>query len=83
MTAVRSLREWRLLRGYGQRELARLAAVSHSTIVGIERGRYRGYPSTWRKVAGVLGIDVAQIAEYRRAVGLDQETEQHDAPRSG
>jgi hypothetical protein len=30
----------------------------------------------------VLGIDVAQIAEYRRAVGLDQGEEQHDAPRS-
>ncbi len=68
---VRTLRAWRLLRGYGQRELARLAGVSHSTVIGIEHGRYRGYPATWRKLAAVLGVELTQIAEYRRLMGLD------------
>lgn len=68
---VRSLRDWRRLRGYGQRELARMAEISHSTLVGLEQGRHRGHPATWRKIAAALGVELLAIAEYRRAVGLD------------
>ena len=80
MVDVRTLREWRLAKGYGQRELARLAGLSHAAVNDLERGKTKGYPATWRKIAQVLGIDVTQIAEYRRAVGLDaSEPEPSDA----
>ncbi|WP_038039176.1 helix-turn-helix domain-containing protein [Thermorudis peleae] len=66
------LRRWRIERGYGIRELARRAGVSHATITAIEHGR-RQLPrgETWRKLAEALAIKVTQIAEYRAAVGLD------------
>lgn len=75
------LRRWRLERGYGIRELARRAGVSHATITAIENGvRQLPHGETWRKLAEALAIKVTQIAEYRRAVGLDEsEPEPPDA----
>ncbi len=72
---VRTLREWRVLRGYGQRELARLAGVAYTTVAHLERGQSRGYPATWRRLADVLEVDVVQILEYRQAFGLDRTRE--------
>jgi len=74
MGDVHNLRQWRKLKGYGQRELARLAGLSHTAVSDLEQGKTKGLPATWRKLAAVLGIDVTQILEYRRAVGLDEET---------
>lgn len=68
---VKTLRQWRYEKALGLRELARLSGVSVATLTALEHGRSRGYPVTWRKIADVLGIDPLQIAEYRRAVGLD------------
>lgn len=70
--AIRPLRQWRLEAGYGLRELARLAGSNHVTLRNLELGRSAGYPATWRKIAHALGIAVTQIAEYRRAVGMDE-----------
>uniref|UniRef100_A0A831TEE6 XRE family transcriptional regulator n=1 Tax=Thermorudis peleae TaxID=1382356 RepID=A0A831TEE6_9BACT len=67
---IRHLREWRLKRGYGLREFARLVDLSPNTLVELEAGRSRGYGRTWRKVAAALGIEPEQIAEYRTATGL-------------
>lgn len=72
MDAVHSLREWRKLKGYGQRELARLAGLSHTAVHDLEQGKVKGWPATWRRIADALGVDVTQILEYRRAVGLDE-----------
>jgi transcriptional regulator with XRE-family HTH domain len=70
---VRPLREWRLKRGYGLLEFARLTGLSATTVIALETGRSRGYGRTWRKAAHALGIEPEQIAEYRRAVGLEAE----------
>jgi len=69
---VRSLREWRYKRAFGQRELARAAGVSVYTLINIEHGRSRGYPATWRKLAQALGVEPEQIVEYRRAAGAER-----------
>lgn len=74
---VLPLREWRIRRGYGQRELARLAGVSHTTLTHLERGRYRGHPATWRKIAAVLEVDLLAIAEYRQATASENGKEGH------
>ncbi|MCM8749732.1 helix-turn-helix transcriptional regulator [Thermomicrobiaceae bacterium CFH 74404] len=71
--SVKTLRQWRYEKAIGLRELARLSGVSIATLTAIEHGRSRGYPATWRKIASTLGVDPLQIAEYRRAVGLDAE----------
>lgn len=71
MSEIRTLREWRIVRGLGQRELARLAGVSATTISDLERGGHHGRPRSWRLIAQALGVDILQIAEYRRAMGLD------------
>lgn len=70
---VKTLRQWRYERAIGLRELARLSGVSVATVSAIEHGRSRGYPATWRKIAATLSVDPMQIAEYRRAVGLDRD----------
>jgi len=78
---VRPLRAWRYARALGLRELSRLTGLSPQTITAIEHGRSRGYPATWRKVAAALGVEPEQILEYRRAVGLDEETSNGEAAR--
>ena len=69
---VRPLRAWRYARALGVRELSRQTGLSPQTITALESGRSRGYPQTWRKLAQALSIEPEQIAEYRRAVGLDR-----------
>ena len=71
---VRPLREWRLLRGLSQSELAKRAGVSRRQLVRIEAGQARGWPSTWRRIAETLGIELDWVAEYRARFG-DQPTE--------
>lgn len=72
-TVVKSLREWRIARGYGLRELSRLAGVSYPALARIEQGKTRGRPSTYRALAQALGIDVLQIREYRALMGVHPE----------
>lgn len=69
----RTLRDWRYRKGIGLRELARRAGVSPRVITNIEHGRSRGLPATWTRIAAALGVDPAQIVEYRRAVGLPEQ----------
>jgi DNA-binding XRE family transcriptional regulator len=63
---IHTLRPWRKVKGYGQREFARLAGLSHTAVSDLEQGKTRGLPATWRKLAVALGVDVTQILEYRR-----------------
>lgn len=77
---IRTLRDWRYRKGIGLRALARQAGVAPRVITNIEQRRSRGLPATWAKIAATLGVDPAQILEYRRVVGLDDsEQEPHDA----
>ena len=72
---VHSLRYCRIARGYGVRELACHAGVMHRTVIRLGRG-LPGHPARFRKPAEALVIEPFQIAEYRRAVGLDHEPAQ-------
>jgi len=66
VSTIHTLRQWRKLKRYGQRELARLAGLSHTAVSDLEQGKTKGLPATWRKLAAALGVDVTQILEYRR-----------------
>jgi transcriptional regulator with XRE-family HTH domain len=52
------LREERQLRGWSQRDLARETGVNVDTISGIETSQHEPRPSTLRKLAEGLGIEV-------------------------
>jgi transcriptional regulator with XRE-family HTH domain len=55
------LREERQLRGWSQRDLARETRVNTDTISGIETGQHEPRPSTLRKLAEGLGIEVRDL----------------------
>ena len=55
------LREERQLRGWSQRDLAHETGVNTDTISGIETGQHEPRPSTLRKLAGGLGIEVRDL----------------------
>ena len=57
----RRLREERQLRGWSQRDLARESGVNTDTISGIETGQHEPRPSTLRKLAEGLGIEVRDL----------------------
>jgi transcriptional regulator with XRE-family HTH domain len=57
----RRLKEERQLRGWSQRDLARETRVNTDTISGIETGQHEPRPSTLRKLAGGLGIEVRDL----------------------
>jgi transcriptional regulator with XRE-family HTH domain len=66
VSTIHTLRQWRKLKGYGQRELARLAGLSHTTASDLEQGKTKRLPATWWKLVVALGGGVTQILEYRR-----------------
>jgi transcriptional regulator with XRE-family HTH domain len=55
------LREERQLKGWSQRDLARETGVNTDTISGIETGQHEPRPSTLRKLAEGLGIEVRDL----------------------
>jgi len=56
------LREVRLDQGLSQEDLHRMTGVSRDTISRMETGdRPNPYPKTLRKLAGALGVSVADI----------------------
>ena len=63
-----TLRELRIERLWTQRQLAARAGVSHGTIVSAETGQRLPRLLTMRRIADALGIDWAEVAEFREAV---------------
>ena len=63
-----TLRELRIARLWSQRELARRAGVAEGTIVFAETGRRLPRLLTMRRIADALGVDWADVAEFREAV---------------
>jgi transcriptional regulator with XRE-family HTH domain len=55
------LKEWRDRRALSQRDLADLANVMQSTIVGLEQGRHVPRPSTIRRLAKALKISPQEL----------------------
>ena len=58
---VGKLKELRRLRAMSQQELADAAGVGRNTISRIERGETGAQGRTLRRMAEVLGVDVAQL----------------------
>lgn len=59
----RRLKEERLHKGWSQRDLARETGVNADTISGIETGQHEPRPSTLRKLAKALDIEVRDLFE--------------------
>jgi transcriptional regulator with XRE-family HTH domain len=59
--AMEQLVRLRELKGYSQRALAKESGVSPATIYELENGRRRPNPSTLRKLAGALEVEVADL----------------------
>ena len=57
MDKLKRLREEKVL---SQRELARMAQLTHTTVWRIEHG-HQARPGTIRKVAGVLGVEPKEL----------------------
>src|SRR3954465_10476961 len=55
------LKQMRLERGWSQQDLADRAGVGQDTVSGLETGRRQPYPSTMRKLAAALDIDVSDF----------------------
>jgi transcriptional regulator with XRE-family HTH domain len=54
---LRGLRALRQDRALSQRDLARLAGVTQSTVNRLEVGHQSAYPATVRKLARALGVE--------------------------
>ena len=57
----KNLPELRIRRGWSQGDLGREAGVRSDTVSSIERGRHAPRPSTLRKLAEALGVEVADL----------------------
>lgn len=55
------LREFRRQKGWSQKDLADASGVGQDTISGIERGQHEPRPSTLRKLADALDVEVADF----------------------
>jgi transcriptional regulator with XRE-family HTH domain len=58
---VDTLKDLRRQRGWSQKDLAEESGVGQDTISGIESGRHEPRPSTLRKLADALGVEVADF----------------------
>jgi transcriptional regulator with XRE-family HTH domain len=58
---VETLKEFRRQKGLSQKDLADTSGVGQDTISGIESGRHEPRPSTLRKLAEALDIEVADF----------------------
>jgi transcriptional regulator with XRE-family HTH domain len=60
---VKKLKELRRLRALSQQELADSAGVGRNTVSRIERGESGAHGRTLRRLAGALGVDVADLVK--------------------
>jgi transcriptional regulator with XRE-family HTH domain len=68
---VDAVKEIRRRKGWSQKDLAEESGVGQDTISGIESGRHEPRPSTLRKLADALGVEVADF--FREpAIPLDE-----------
>ncbi|MBA2617995.1 MAG: helix-turn-helix transcriptional regulator [Rubrobacter sp.] len=62
MTRLRELRQRRVL---SMRELAEECGLNYNTIWRLENGLTGAHPRTIRKIAGVFGVDPAELVRER------------------
>jgi len=78
---VDAVKEIRRRKGWSQKDLAEESGVGQDTISGIESGRHEPRPSTLRKLADALDVEVADffrepaipLAEAPKEAGLEDE----------
>lgn len=58
---MEALKHIRLQKGWSQKDLADRAGIGQDTISGIESGRREPHPSTLRKLAAALGVQIAEF----------------------
>jgi transcriptional regulator with XRE-family HTH domain len=63
-----ALRDLRLARALSQRDLASMAGVTQKTLIDLELGRKEPQLRTIRQVAEALGVEPAEVDEFRRAI---------------
>jgi transcriptional regulator with XRE-family HTH domain len=73
---VATLKAWRRRRLLTVRGLAAAADVAQRTVVEVEAGRRAPHPGTVRALSKALGVEPAQVAEFRRVMGLDAPEEE-------
>ena len=61
MEKLRRLREEKV---FSQRDVARMAGLTHTTVWRLEHG-HKARPGTIRKVAGVLGVEPGELVRRR------------------
>ncbi len=71
--SVRTLGQLRRERLLTIRGLAARAGVAPRTVLQAEHGTRRPQPGTIMKLAAALGVDPAQVREFRAAMGLPDE----------
>ncbi len=77
---IRTFVQWRKLRLMTYRELATKAKVGTETIRQIEHAdeiaepRHTIRPGTIRRLSEALGVEPAQVVEFRRMIGVDEES---------
>lgn len=57
----------RTLHGYSLRGLSKVSGVSFSHLAALERGENQPSPSTLRKIAEGLGIEVEELLDLEKA----------------
>ncbi len=57
------LKQVRKERVFSQRELARLAGLTHATVWKLENGPAEAHPRTIRKLAGALGVEPKELVK--------------------
>jgi len=79
---MEQLARLRELKGYSQRALAKESGVSPATIYELENGRRRPNPSTLRKLASALEVEVADLlgGEYPKERSSSLEPTFNDVP---
>ena len=55
------LKEVREELGFSQKELSDKSGIALSTISGIELGKHKARPTTLRKLADAMGVDIREI----------------------
>ncbi len=62
------LRAIRLARALSQRDLAEQAGVTQKTVLDLELGRQEPRLRTIRRIAAALGVEPAEVDEFREAL---------------
>jgi transcriptional regulator with XRE-family HTH domain len=75
------LKEERTLKGWSQRDLAEESGTNVDTISGIERGQHEPRPSTLRKLAAALGVQVRDLFEEPVLPGKAEAPREAGSPR--